>query len=164
MEHIQRNPQHKLNCQEILISAPQGRYSMTKALFNPLSTHSCLNLCWSWASEFKRIVMGDGNCTTTESRGGTYFLQNDNTDKLTNTRGESNNLYAMLYNWMQMMLAQSTRWTRGVSQCGLAIYIKKYLKSKKKNYGNSNISLCKNVVFKKIPLEETKILQDIITL
>jgi hypothetical protein len=25
------------------------------------------------------------------------------------------------------MLAQSTRWTRGVSQCGLAIYIKKYL-------------------------------------
>jgi len=29
--------------------------------------------------------------------------------------------------------------TRGVSCCGLAIYIKKYLKAKEKNYGNSNI-------------------------
>ncbi len=41
--------------------------------------------------------MGDGNCIMTDSCGGTYFLQNDNTDNLTNTKGESNNLYAMLY-------------------------------------------------------------------
>jgi hypothetical protein len=35
----------------------------------------------------------------------------------------------------------------------------------KKNYGNSkNISPCKNIIFKKNPLKETKILQDIITL
>jgi hypothetical protein len=38
--------------------------------------------------------------------------------------------------------------TRGVSHCGLVIYIKKYLK-KKKNYGNSNISPCKNIMLKK---------------
>ncbi len=34
----------------------------------------------------------------------------------------------------------------------------------KKNYENSNISPCKNIIFKKNPLKETKILQDIITL
>ncbi len=33
-----------------------------------------------------------------------------------------------------------------------------------KNDGNSNISPCQNIIFKKIPLKETKILQDIITL
>jgi NAD dependent epimerase/dehydratase family enzyme len=33
--------------------------------------------------------------------------------------------------------------------CGLAIYMKKYLNAKKKNYGNSNISPCKNIIFKK---------------
>jgi len=43
-----------------------------------------------------------------------------------------------------------TRKTRGVSHGGLAIYIKKYLKAKKRNYGNSNISPCKNNIFKKI--------------
>jgi hypothetical protein len=32
--------------------------------------------------------------------------------------------------------------------CGLAIYIKKHLKEKKKNYENSNISPCKNIIFK----------------
>jgi hypothetical protein len=32
-----------------------------------------------------------------------------------------------------------TSTTRGVSHYGLAIYIKKYLNAKKKNYGNSNI-------------------------
>jgi len=38
-----------------------------------------------------------------------------------------------------------------VSHCGLAIYIKKYLKAKakKKNYENSNISPCENIIFKK---------------
>jgi hypothetical protein len=34
----------------------------------------------------------------------------------------------------------------------------------KKNYENSNISPCKNIIFKKKTLKETKILQDIITL
>jgi hypothetical protein len=55
-----------------------------------------------------------------------------------------------------------------VTHFGLAIYIKKYLKAqKKKNYENSNISPCKNIIFKKKkknPLKETKILQGIITL
>jgi hypothetical protein len=41
--------------------------------------------------------------------------------------------------------------------------LKKYLRQKKK-YGNSNISPCKNIILKKNPLKETKILQDIITL
>jgi hypothetical protein len=31
----------------------------------------------------------------------------------------------------------------------------------KKNFGNSNISPCKNIIFKKNPLKETKFLQDI---
>jgi hypothetical protein len=46
----------------------------------------------------------------------------------------------------------------------LAIYIKKYLKGKKKNYGNSNVSLVtqKNIISTENPLKETKILQDII--
>jgi len=54
--------------------------------------------------------------------------------------------------------------TRGASRCGLAVYIKKYLKAKRKNYGNSNISPCKNYNLQKNPLKETKMLQDIITL
>jgi hypothetical protein len=38
----------------------------------------------------------------------------------------------------------------GVSLCGLAIYIKKYLKAKEKNYGNlKNISPCKIIILKK---------------
>jgi hypothetical protein len=53
--------------------------------------------------------------------------------------------FALLY------VCTSATWvkTRGVSHCGLAIYIKKYLRQKKKNYGNSNISPWKNVIFKK---------------
>jgi hypothetical protein len=41
---------------------------------------------------------------------------------------------------------------------------KRMLRQKKKNYGNSNISPCKNNIsnIPKIPLKETKILQDII--
>jgi hypothetical protein len=52
--------------------------------------------------------------------------------------------------------------TRGwvVSHCGLAIYIKRHLKRQKKNHENSNISPCKNIIFKINPLKkETKILQ-----
>jgi len=38
--------------------------------------------------------------------------------------------------------------TRGVSHCGLAIYIKKYLMAKEE-LCNSNISPCKNIIFRK---------------
>jgi len=37
-----------------------------------------------------------------------------------------------------------------VSHCGLAVCIKKYLAAKENfNYGNSNISPCKNIILKK---------------
>jgi hypothetical protein len=39
--------------------------------------------------------------------------------------------------------------TRGVSHCGLTIYIKKSILRQKKNYGNSNISPSKYIIFKK---------------
>jgi hypothetical protein len=48
-----------------------------------------------------------------------------------------------------MIDAYNTYKTRGVSHCGLAIYIKKYLQAKEELW-NSNISQCKNIVFKKI--------------
>jgi hypothetical protein len=52
-----------------------------------------------------------------------------------------------------------------MSHCDLAIYIKKYLKAKEEYYGNSNISRCKSIPnLQKIPPEETKIFQDIVTL
>jgi hypothetical protein len=38
----------------------------------------------------------------------------------------------------------------GVSHCGLAIYIKMYLKAKKRIMETQNISTCKNIIFKKI--------------
>jgi hypothetical protein len=50
----------------------------------------------------------------------------------------------------------------GVTHYGLAIYIKIYILRQKKNYGNSNISPRKNIIFKKYAIKETKILQDII--
>jgi hypothetical protein len=39
--------------------------------------------------------------------------------------------------------------TRGVSHCSLAIYIKIYPKAKEEFFENSNISPCKNIIFKK---------------
>jgi hypothetical protein len=42
-----------------------------------------------------------------------------------------------------------TETRRGVSHCGLAIYIKKYLKAKEELW-NSNISASKNITFKKL--------------
>jgi hypothetical protein len=45
----------------------------------------------------------------------------------------------------------------------LPFTLKSFLRQKKK-YGNSNISPCKNIIFKKSSQKETKILQDIITL
>jgi hypothetical protein len=54
--------------------------------------------------------------------------------------------------------------TRGVSHCGLAIYIEKHHKAKEQYYGNSNISPCKNIIFRNSSKKKTKVLQDIITL
>jgi len=69
--------------------------------------------------------------------------------------------------WPETLDKSKKQLTRGVSHCGLAIYIIKHLSKAteelQKNYGNSNISPCKNIIFKKSP-KETKILQDIITL
>jgi hypothetical protein len=43
-------------------------------------------------------------------------------------------------------------------------FILKSILTQKKNYGNSNISPCKNIIFEKTSSKkETKILQDIIT-
>jgi hypothetical protein len=57
-----------------------------------------------------------------------------------------------------------------MSHCDFAIYIKIKIKilrqneDKMKNDENSNISPCKNIILKKNPLKETKILSDIRTL
>jgi hypothetical protein len=50
-----------------------------------------------------------------------------------------------------------------VSHCGLAIYIKKYLKAKEELWKLKYISPCKNIIFKKNPLKETKIVHNSIT-
>jgi hypothetical protein len=56
--------------------------------------------------------------------------------------------------------------TRGVSLCGLAIYIKTYLKAKEELCKLKYFTIAKSIpnLFFKNPLKETKILQDIITL
>jgi hypothetical protein len=55
--------------------------------------------------------------------------------------------------------------TRGHVNYTVALpFTLKSILRQKKNDGNSNISPCKNIIFKKNPLKETKILQDIITL
>jgi len=43
-----------------------------------------------------------------------------------------------------------------VSHCGLAISTLKSILKQKKNYGNSNISPCKNIIFKQIPLKRNQ--------
>jgi hypothetical protein len=53
--------------------------------------------------------------------------------------------------------------TRGVSHCGLAIYIKKYLKAKEELWKLKYFTMQKIIIIKN-PLKETKILQNIITL
>jgi hypothetical protein len=45
---------------------------------------------------------------------------------------------------------------KGVSHCGLAIYIKRYLKAKKENYEKSNISPSKNIILKNSSKEKPK--------
>jgi hypothetical protein len=44
---------------------------------------------------------------------------------------------------------QQTTTTRGVSHCGLAVYIKKYMKAKEELW-KLKYFLCKNIIFKKI--------------
>jgi len=46
--------------------------------------------------------------------------------------------------------------TRGVSHCGLAIYIYKYLKAKEEMWKLKNISPCKHIISKKILLKKPK--------
>ncbi len=53
--------------------------------------------------------------------------------------------------------------TRGVSHCGLAIYIKKYLNAKEELWKFKYFTMQKYTL-QKNPLKETKILQDTITL
>jgi hypothetical protein len=53
--------------------------------------------------------------------------------------------------------------TRGVSHCGLAIYIKKHPKAKEE-LGKLKYVTVQKYNLQKNPLKETKILQDIITL
>jgi hypothetical protein len=50
----------------------------------------------------------------------------------------------------------------GVSHCGLAIYIKKYLKAKEELWKLKYFTMQKYSLPKKNPRKETKILQDII--
>jgi hypothetical protein len=54
--------------------------------------------------------------------------------------------------------------TRGVSDCSLAIYIKKYLKAKEEELWKLKYFTMPKYNLQNIPLQETKILQDIITL
>jgi len=63
-------------------------------------------------------------------------------------------------------LSAPTRKQGGVSHCGLAIYIKKYLKAKEELWKLKYFTMQKyNLqIFLKKTLKKTKILQDIITL
>jgi hypothetical protein len=54
--------------------------------------------------------------------------------------------------------------TRGVSHCGLAIYIKTYLKAKEELWKLKYFTMQKYNLSKKFCKKKTKILQDIITL
>jgi hypothetical protein len=51
-----------------------------------------------------------------------------------------------------------------VSECGLAIHVKKYLKAKEELWKLKYFAMQKYISLQKNPLKETKILQDIITL
>jgi hypothetical protein len=46
-----------------------------------------------------------------------------------------------------MVTSKETNKTMGVSHYGLAIYILKSILRQKKNYGNSNISPCNDIIF-----------------
>jgi hypothetical protein len=62
----------------------------------------------------------------------------------------------------QWYITTTTMITRGVSRCSLAIYIKKYLKGKRRIMKTQIFHHAK-IWSSKNPLKETKILQDIIT-
>jgi len=62
---------------------------------------------------------------------------------------------------MKLSFLVKLRKIRGVSHCGLAIYIKKYLKAKKELWKLKYFTMQKYNL-QKNPLQETKILQDII--
>jgi hypothetical protein len=63
-----------------------------------------------------------------------------------------------------MLIRERTKQTRGVSRnCGLAIYIKKYLKAKEELWKLKYFTMQKYNL-QTNPLKQTKILQDIITL
>jgi hypothetical protein len=61
---------------------------------------------------------------------------------------------------VMMMKAKEVFWHKGVCHTVALPFTLKSILRQKKNYGNSNISPCKNVIFKK----SSKIFQDIITL
>jgi hypothetical protein len=71
--------------------------------------------------------------------------------------------FKLLFHGMHLMHLMHIRRTRGVSHTVALPFTLKSTLRHKKNYGNSNILACKNIIFKN-PLKETKILQDIITL
>jgi hypothetical protein len=56
------------------------------------------------------------------------------------------------------------RTKQGVCHIVALPFTLKSILRQEKNYENSNISPCKNIIFKKNPLKETKILENIITL
>jgi hypothetical protein len=63
--------------------------------------------------------------------------------------------------WVVWQIAMWQDKTRGVSHCGLAIYIKKYLKAKEEWWKFKYFTMQKHDL-QKNPLKETKILQDTI--
>jgi hypothetical protein len=63
----------------------------------------------------------------------------------------------------KISLAKSTTIQQGVCHTVALPFTLKSILRQKKNYGNSNISPCKNIIFKKSS-QRNQILQDIITL
>jgi len=68
-------------------------------------------------------------------------------------------MYSLLFPYFFLTYIITPKQTRRMSHCGLAIYIKKYLKEKK-NYENSNIETMQKYNLQKHPLGKTKILQE----
>ncbi len=64
---------------------------------------------------------------------------------------------------MNLLGLELSEITRGASQCGLAIHIKKYLKAKEELWKLKYFTMQKYNL-QKSPLKETKIVQDITTL
>jgi hypothetical protein len=74
------------------------------------------------------------------------------------TPGKPNSKFNIINPTIQIsMVSQHTIVTRGLSQCGLAIFTLKSILRQKKNHGNSSISACKNIIFKKSSKRNKKI-------